>query len=167
MSKQGTWLEQWDRVQRYYKRLKKINDGISPPDNKAHIINFSDEVYTFFVHCYHMKDWIYYDRNVKFCDKGKILSDYIKNNDCLMLCEDICNSVKHLNLKTERSKAKKFKGFKEDSMVTREFKDGKLASTKAAIDVLVEGKEKDAFKLATECIEKWQGFIKQYIEEKN
>ena len=55
MTKQPKYLNQWGRIQRWYQRFGEISDG------KLHDRStdfYQDEVYSFLMNCYHLKDWI-------------------------------------------------------------------------------------------------------------
>ena len=55
MYQEKRYLEQFDRMKRWYDRVRKISEG------KAHNLPtdyYQDEVYAFFINCYHLKDWI-------------------------------------------------------------------------------------------------------------
>ena len=47
--------EQYDRMMRWYARMKATDSG------REHAVasdNYVDEIYAFFLNCYHLKDWI-------------------------------------------------------------------------------------------------------------
>lgn len=58
--------EQFERVKRWYERFRRINEGTSHEKNTEY---YHDEVYAFFVNCFHVKDWILNDANAPqlFC----------------------------------------------------------------------------------------------------
>src|SRR5208337_1655775 len=85
---------QWERVKRYYTRFKALNDGIEHAMSSEHCV---DDIYAFFQNCYHLKDWIKND-NTAPAAKRKGVEGYVKSHDCLKLCADICNGLKHLTL---------------------------------------------------------------------
>jgi len=58
-------VEQWERVQRYYKRFQYIDKGMPKTKDDAHTFNFQDEAYAFFIFCYHLMDWIDKDKTIK------------------------------------------------------------------------------------------------------
>jgi len=160
MSKLSKHQEQFERLQRWYERFKKINDG-QVHDKSSEF--YQDEVYAFFMNCYHLKDWIIEDDAVVLAskdDKGKkkrIVENYINSVDDLKLCADICNSLKHLCLDKNR---KPRSG--EDPKFDR--KSAKLnigvgpikIEMKYIIDTL--SGPRDAFDIATKCIEAWGKF---------
>lgn len=162
MTKQGTWLEQWERVQRYYNRIKEITEGITPTSRGAPEFNFADEFYAFFIFCYHLKDWIDLDGTLKL--KGKIADKFVRKNECLKMCGDICNGIKHLKLhKSERMTAK----FEKESKISYDIKNGMVESIKADIFISTDKVRINAFDLATDCMDRWKYFIKENIVSKN
>jgi len=80
-------------MKRWYERFRLINNG------KAHnqSSDYSeDEIYAFFINCYHLKDWIKNDDAVSIEGKEK-LEKFIKGSDYMNICEKVCNGIKHLN----------------------------------------------------------------------
>lgn len=85
--------EQLNRVRRWYQRFQEISEGRlhdKPSDF------YQDEVYAYFMNCYHLKEWI---KN----DKGALppevnIERFISNDPHMALCADICNGNKHLKL---------------------------------------------------------------------
>jgi hypothetical protein len=101
-SSQYAYLEQYRRMMRSYERFASIDRGrVYDPSSDNYEENYEDEVFAFFLNCYHLKDWIKNDEGA-----GVVLSDvesFINSNNPLRLCADICNSHKHLKLKVPRS----------------------------------------------------------------
>lgn len=92
------YQEQLERVNRWYSRFKEIDGGRihnMPSDY------YQDEVYTFFLNCYHLKDWIKNDPSVG--SVANKVEAFINDTTELKLCADICNSHKHLKLDKSRS----------------------------------------------------------------
>jgi hypothetical protein len=148
------YLEQLNRVQRWYQRFSTINE-----ERQHNLIsdNYQDEVYAFFLNCYHLKDWIINDKSTGI-DKDTMES-FINNNQDLKLCADICNSIKHLKLKRPRSS-------QNPEFGKRKFyvKLGGLETTisvKYTIDTSTG--PIDAFELATRCQQAWEGFLQSNI----
>lgn len=93
----ATWIDQWERV----KRLGSWIDEIYSPSNTLDQDRASDVVYSFFINCYHLKDWISkYDRNLSpgverlFSEDGGEIH--------MQLCADITNRAKHFELDNRR-----------------------------------------------------------------
>ncbi len=165
MTKQGTWLEQWERVQRYYSLIGKLaTNGIPPPSKNGPEIYFLDQVYAFFIFCYHLKDWMKNDSTLRLSPK-RLVENFVHRNEnaCLQICGDICNGIKHLELDPTRIKRPWPAKFEGKADVSRKHVNGKLVSTKWKIFVLTDIGRINVFDLATECMEKWGGFINQNI----
>ena len=161
MTELRKYQEQFARMKRWYERIKKIDQG-EPHD--LSYINLSpdyyyNEVYAFFQNCYHLKDWIKNDDTVKLPEKN--VDNFIKQNECMSLCADICIGIKHLEQKssTWSGQVPKFKG--------REFSLSLGGEPEPIIKVKFSIETKtgtiDAFELASECVRKWGEFIKDNI----
>jgi hypothetical protein len=154
MSSKPKYLEQWERVNRWYSRFRMINAGRMHDQSSE---NYQDDVYAFFLNCYHLKDWIKNDPSVGAA-AGKVEA-FVASSVELKLCGDICNSIKHLVLRVTKSGgAPRFgpRHFKLD-----------LGSGPPAIAVSYEIQTAtgpvDAFELATKCIRAWESFIESNI----
>ena len=116
---------------------------------------YQDEVYAFFINCYHQKDWIKNDRSVDPA-VAKSVEEFINNSEDLSLCADLCNGAKHLRL----TRGTRSGG--DPQFGKREFKAGlggpeTTISVKYSIDT--SSGQVDAFELATKCLQAWKGFI--------
>lgn len=69
MTELRKYQEQFERMKRWYERIKKIEQG--RPHNLPSD-HYHDEVYAFFMNCYHLRDWIEKDKTVEPRDKGKV-----------------------------------------------------------------------------------------------
>jgi hypothetical protein len=154
-----SYREQFERVKRYYERLKQINNGIPPCKDGVYEVSFLDEFYAFFVFCRHLEDWIKHDKSVNFHDKKNILRKLMDRNECLTICRDICNGIKHLEPFQYKGK------FDNNQKVSLKIKNGKWESILVKHYVLTREGKKDAFELATECLNKWEEFIRENIEK--
>jgi hypothetical protein len=85
-------------MKRWYERFAAIDQG-RPHDVDSD--NYLDEIYAFFLNCYHLKDWIKCDSAVPVKDQQAV-EDHITANRSLRLCADICNASKHLKLETKK-----------------------------------------------------------------
>ena len=145
-----SYREQFERLVRNYQRLAQINQG---RQHDMHSENYRDEVYSYFLNCYHLKDWLINDS--AFPANAAEVEGYINTNPELQLCADICNAHKHLRLDKPRSA--------ENPRVGGQKIDLKLGARETAIKVqftidTVSG-PLDAFELATKCLELWKVFI--------
>lgn len=115
--------------------------------------NYRDEVYSFCSNCYHLKDWLINDSG--FPVSRTDVENYINANQELQLCADICNAHKHLRLDSPRST--------ENPRVGGHKIDLKLEAGEAVIKIKftidTESGPRDAFELASRCLELWKAFI--------
>jgi hypothetical protein len=91
------WQNQWARVLRWYDRFSRIERGVenySPSD-------FSDdEMWAFFINCYHMKDWLTNDPASGLTSRA--VEDFVAKPPNLSLCGDLANGSKHAVLTRAR-----------------------------------------------------------------
>lgn len=98
------YMEQFERAERYYERFRKIDEGVtvSVPEKERYMPDsqhYDDDVLqSFFIHCYHVKDWIKNDPDVSESAKAEI-EDFINCSKELAICADLCNGAKHSYLK--------------------------------------------------------------------
>ena len=147
----ATYREQYDRMRRWYYRLVILNEGRlhdMPSDN------YLDEIYAFFMNCYHFKDWIKNDDTVAGTVQQTVEA-HINSSRPLKLCADICNSLKHLRLTSSRSGERPAFGKKQFGLV--------LGTAPTTIDLKYEVNTTtgpiDTFQLATDCIDDWDAFL--------
>lgn len=145
------WVEQFDRVKRYYERFKQINEGEGTSRNSAY---YEDDVYSFFINCYHLKDWIENDPAVAI--KKQEVENYINTNPALQICADMCNGAKHLSRVPSQIRSGKPRSidYKAYSL--------SLGAGPAQLRIKFFVDDQDAFKIATECMQKWEDFIKNH-----
>jgi hypothetical protein len=154
MNSSSKYLEQFNRVKRWYQEFALTDQG-RLHDRPSDF--YQDQVYAFFQNCHHLKDWIKNDGSVRVAaDK---VEEFISNNEELRLCADICNGTKHLRLTSPRSG-------QDPRFGQRKFKvqvggPPTTISAKYTIDTLVGAV--DAFELATKCLQAWENFIRSNI----
>src|SRR5215471_7978952 len=88
------YLEQYERMQRSYDRFREINSRLADKVSS----DYEDDVYAFFMHCFHLKDWIKNDASVKsrMPNLETDVEQFINESEALSLCADLCNSLKRL-----------------------------------------------------------------------
>jgi len=84
----GGYKEQYHRVLRYLEKVKNQNRGA---------LEYSDDIWAFFQNCWHLKDWIKNDPAISNNIRNKIEKE-TKKFDSLMICADLANRSKHLEL---------------------------------------------------------------------
>jgi hypothetical protein len=147
----AAYREQYDRIRRWYDRFVALNQG-RPHDVPSD--NYLDEIYAFFMNCYHLKDWIKHDGTVA-ASVRRAVEPHISSNRPLRLCADICNSLKHLQLTSSRSGESPAFGKKQFGL--------DLGTRPTTINLRYEVDTNtgpiDAFQLASECIDAWDTFL--------
>lgn len=156
MDSSSKYLQQFDRVKRWYQRLVLTDPG--RPHNLPSDY-YQDEVYAFFLSCYHLKDWIKNDESVGAT--AEKVEEFINNNEELRLCADICNGIKHLRLTSTRSgQAPRFGPQKFSLQVG-----GPETTISVKYSIDTSGGPVDAFELATKCLQAWENFIRSNISD--
>ena len=104
------WRWQLQRVERYYRRCQQLVEANSPVPNDLEFFELSDHIVSFFVHCFHLKDWFILDVRYNPCGGGpRCRRDTcpecrIRDRSELTICADMANGAKHLDLNRPRVK---------------------------------------------------------------
>ena len=146
------WQDQRTRVGRWHKRLAAIRRGIPPDMSQAEAL---DDVYAFFMNCYHMRDWI-----IKSGFRQQAAVDaFIGGDLALSLCRDICNGLKHFRIRANG--AYSAADWSTASMVTYYFPGGipdePVANEQWVFTTRTENI--DMFELADACLAAWDRFL--------
>jgi len=153
----GTWREQYDRTRRSYERFAEINAGtIHDRDSE----NYRDDVYTFFLNCYHLKDWLKSDPASRVASQEA--EGCVNASLDLRLCGDLANGVKHMKLATPRAS--------EDTALGRTHyalglnagigpAEAEPTRISATYEVSSDGNTYDAFEIATRALTAWDAFL--------
>ena len=153
MSKLSKHQEQYERVKRYYKKFKDINEGLIRNEPSEFYV---DTIYSFFIHCFHLKDWIKNDPAAALV--APKVENYIHRNLDLSICGDICIALKHLKndeKHTPHSQLNPQFGKKSIKLHLGGEENGKF-EMKMTIDT--SSGPRDAFDIATKCIDAWDKF---------
>lgn len=152
-------MEQFERAKRYLSRIEKIYEGIfSSSGHDKH--TYDDDVISFFIHCYHIRDWIIH-LNVLGITSVEI-DEYINQNHALMVCADLANGSKHCKLtRSLRTKRQPHITGKERHTSTWYTGSGGGEVMKCKYTVLSGEEFLDAFELAKECVTLWEVFIQE------
>ena len=143
----------------------------------------ADAARTFFLQCYHLKDWLKKDPRIK---RPRDVEDFITKNAALSLAADFCNSLKHAGLeKPPRSGMTLDRinmayslqvpssGAAGQIMMVRNSSDGDTvalsrgggadvkgrAVATAKVVLTIGGTKHDALDLATRCMGEWDSFL--------
>jgi len=150
MTELRKYQEQFERIKRWYERIKDIYEGI-PHERESDY--YQDDIYAFFINCYHLQDWIKNDESVEAFAKAKV-QGFIDRNRELKLCRDICHGLKHLSSGMRSPLGPRIFRFNVSTGITR-----------AEYSITTEtGETFDAFELASKCVQLWERFIEENIE---
>ena len=151
------YVEQYERMQRSYDRFRESKTRLADKVSSDH----EDDVYAFFMHCYHLKDWVKNDTSVKtqMPNIDTDVEQFINESEALSLCAALCNSLRRLELNRSHSSGPRIFG---RSRYHYQLNIGSRSSIR--LEWLVERNNKapvDALELATECIAEWGKFLKR------
>ncbi len=150
------WQDQRTRVGRWRKRLAAIRRGIPPDKSQAEAL---DDVYAFFMNCYHLRDWIIASG---FKTKDEV-DDFVRADPDLAFCRDICTGLKHFRIYAESALSSP--NWSTASMFTFSFPAGTAAIKPIPGEheqwvFTTEGSEPvDMFDLADRCVAAWDRFL--------
>ena len=134
---------------RSYARLKTITTDAG---NTISLHAARDAADDFFQHCYHLKDWLKKDSRTSQLD----VEGLINSSQALSLAADYCNSFKHGGLnKNSRSG----KAIQETNVHTTLDLTPKGFVATSRLEIIIDGKSYDAFKLAADCMKEWDDFL--------
>jgi len=141
--------EQWERVKRYFERFESLSRTGRVHDINSE--NYVDDIYSFFIHCYHLKDWIAHDPSSWL---RAAVESYGKKSDSFQICRDLCIGAKHLTLGNSRSDL-------VEHRLGRKHVKFNVSTGILTMRVFVRTKdgEREAFDIAEECMREWEAFF--------
>ena len=139
-------------MKRSYERLKKINT-----DNGNTISNADakDATEGFFNQCYHLKDWLRKDTSIILVED---VEAFISRSIPLCIAADYCNSFKHAGLDRESRSGQILE--KMNTHVNFDLTPTGFIAT-SRLELTIDGVTRDAFSLATDCMEEWDNFFEK------
>jgi hypothetical protein len=148
----GPWVEQWDRVELGLARIQDIYDGRAEPEGTKGAYY---DVYSFFLHCFHLWDWIKNDAQVAEPIRNEARR-LINGSTELKVCADLANRSKHSSLRDSWTGDVETGPRGNDVTVMV----GRGASH--TFRVSSGGAEWDALDLAKSCVEIWRELLVEY-----
>jgi len=153
-----SYRQQYDRMKRFLERIKSQNR-----DQLAYI----DDVWSFYMHCYHLKDWIRNDPQIK-SGVGKKIEDKINESDALRKVADLANRVKHFHLKPKMIRGNNANVASigvtmTPPNLTLESEETDLASCTVKYRVIIKtdrGDKIDGLQLAKDAVKEWDEIFK-------
>jgi len=141
--------EQWKRVKRYFQRFRDLSrEGLIHNSNSE---TYVDDVYAFFVNCYHLKDWIQPDDTSPL--RGSV-GGFGRASSAFPICRDICLGVKHLVVDRPGSDL-------SEHRLGRRAVDFNASTGGFTMRVFVRlrTEEREAYEIAEQCMHEWSEFL--------
>jgi hypothetical protein len=144
--------DKYRRMLRSYESLKRIGT-----DNGASISNTDarDAAEDFFNQCYHFKDWLKKDSSINAAQNPET---FINSSTSMQLAADYCNSLKHAGLDRQSRSGKSIDRINTHvriDLTPRGF------VTSSRLEITISGQSYDALKLAAECVEEWNKYLRE------
>lgn len=153
MKNQLPYNEQLDRIKRLCEDIKRFS--IANDDNFETAI---DAFTSFFIQCYHLKDWLIDSRY------GRVDIDiFVSRSSSLSLCRDIANTQKHKKL-DKYEPQNHLINHKEKNISTpiMKYYDPFRKEERFGIDVQEFDTLVDVIDLAEQCVRDWERFLYIY-----
>jgi hypothetical protein len=149
-------MEQLERSQRYLLRLRAVYAGVNSEIRSKQ--ECEDDLLSFFMHCYHIRDWIIHLNMVSIT--AKQVDQFIDANECLKICADLCNGAKHcvLTRSARTGGQPHFSGRQYKSSIWYSGSGG-CEITQAKYSIVTSSGALDALALAEECMQCWSDFV--------
>jgi len=145
------YLEQFERVKRWYKRFEEINLGTQ--ENRSSD-DYKDVVYAFFMNCYHLGDWIINSTSLKEND----INIFVNSHGEMQICKSLCFGSKHL-IDKKTSFERQPEIARQD--ISLRIGGDQPVETAMTFWVRVNDRDYNAFEIATECLRLWEEFLKE------
>jgi len=141
--------EQWNRVQRWFARLQELSNSGRAHERPSDM--YIDDVYAFFINCYHLKDWIQHDDSSSL---KNAVGDFGRDSVSFQICRDLCLGAKHLHVDDPKSNLK-------DKKLGRKHFDYDVSSNVIRVTIFVEtdAGEKEVLPIAEKCMREWREFL--------
>lgn len=141
------------RLRYQFSKLETIQNGV-PPEYGG---NVEFELFSFFEICYHLKDWV--KHSPEYNSFGNV-EDFINGSPAMRACADICNRLKHKNLRTRRSKYEigVFR-LKPSMTIGPDPSMARVGLEEATIET--ERGEECCYALARECVQEWGRYFSE------
>lgn len=150
-------MEQLERARRYLKRIQKIYSGVFSSEGHDEEA-YDDDVISFFIHCYHVRDWIIQQDDAVVT--GRQVDAYIDSHLALKVCADLANGSKHYKLtRALRTGSQPHIASKEREVSTWYTGGGGGELMVSKYSVHSNAEILDALLLARESVELWDAYF--------
>jgi len=145
------WESQFERLKRALRKVKRAEG-----DSTTRL----DDLFSFFQHCWHLKDWIKNDDTLQRATRKAVVKD-VEATDRLLYCADLANGSKHLHLNRPRKGAQiwRFKASTSDP------KTGKVFSEVEGFGIASKHgtpQPYDIVGFAVKAVEDWESILKKH-----
>ncbi|MFA5368645.1 MAG: hypothetical protein WC303_01395 [Candidatus Paceibacterota bacterium] len=147
------YQEQLDRIKRLREDLERFS--IATDDNFKNAV---DAFTSFFIQCYHLRDWLIQSRY-----GARDINIFISKSIWLSLCKDMANKQKHKEINQYESQ-NHFIEHKTFGIVTSivNYYDPTKKENRFGLDVEEFGTLIDVIDLTEKCIKEWERFLYIY-----
>ncbi len=153
-------MKQLEIVERYLERMRRMYNGENFLKWEDRHFN-QDDVYSFFVHCNHLRDWVI-ELNKLGISKTDI-KEFILKNRPLQICADLANLSKHCRLerKTWSGRHPRIAGTAHQSSNFHN-----ELGVQSEFQIWVEAESFDALEVAEQCWALWSKFVNRFKENR-
>jgi hypothetical protein len=144
------YRHQLDRARRFLIRVQSEYQGLEDIDE----VEFQDMLWSFFQHCWHIKDWLHHDPLASVAQKDAAIAMAHQPGGPLMICRDLCNGTKHLRLSNPGSGTGASHQYVDMNIVP--------GQGRFEIDCIIDdgyGKSISGKRLAMDCISEWERIL--------
>ena len=145
------WLQQYNRVNRWLDRIRNISN----PDNQVKPDDAMDYIIAFFQSCWHLKDWLMNDQNIKVDERliNNIKEFVEKKSKYIKISQNIANGSKHLDFKNY---GRLMSGLSAKIVVDQDSQTWQSAT----YEFTQEGITYKVVDLAIQCFNEWELFLR-------
>lgn len=152
-------MEQLNRAKRYLARIERLYKGVFT-SNRHDEDAYFDDVLSFFIHCYHVRDWTIHQAGATVGSRA--IDSFIDSHEQLRICADLANGSKHCKLtRATRSGHQPLITDSEMAYSTWFTGNGGGEVLKCSYRIVSGSQTHDVLELARECILLWEGFLDQ------
>lgn len=149
------YMRQLERTRRYLDRIAAIYSGTHPLRTYQH---YEDEIASFFIHCYHIRDWLI--EHSCPSTRRQDVDKFIDQHDCLRICADYCNGQKHYKLQRKtRTGEQPHLAYQTFSVSHYTPESGIPPTYKATYKIVSQNKVYDVLEIAQGCVDLWAYYI--------
>lgn len=150
----GRWCDQLRRVERYLARVERHAAGVSSW-GESYPDDAQDDVFSFFIHCYALADWLKNDPESPVTPS--MIDLFVDRSDELKLCADLANGIKHLVLHSNSGRSGACPTQRGRHITHRI--GGENPGLSVELRVRVADREIPAIELARRSMQEWRVFL--------